>query len=536
MLFVRPCIYFVSLFALASSGSGQNEVWKATASDGSTLEHFGNAVAVDGPFALVAAMHDGDNGSKTGAAYMFNRYTGVELFRIDDIAPEPSDIFGFDLAMEGDLVIVGVCHDNELGVNAGAVTVHDTATGALLRTLRASDGDVGDHFGNAVAISGGIAMIGELEDLENGKSSGSAFLFDVNTGAELFKLTPADGSKNDQFGRTVAISGDWAMAGAWKDNMGGGGGADSGSVYVYEVSTGQLLHKLLASDRQPGDLFGHCLAQEGSLALIGAPFADALGSDSGAAYLFDVNSGQELQKLIPSDGQAFDQFGRSAAIDGGVVAVSAPGASVQAGAVYLFDLSTGQELAKITASDGANFDLFGTDVALDSGGLLVGAMNDGDLGLESGSAYMIDLWDGCMSKYCTQLDGSPNNTAVLDASGCDLSSPIFLDLSMAPPGQFTYLLVGSSTGVINDPAGALGDLCLVGGLLSRYRLDMGSTSASGTFSVNISNSNSGGPGFGIPSSGGAAIQAGETWNFQYWFRNAGGAPSGFSEAISVNFE
>jgi hypothetical protein len=60
----------------------------------------------------------------------------------------------------------------------------------------------------------------------------------------------------------------------------------------------------------------------------------------------------------------------------------------------------------------------------------------------------------------------------------------------------------------------------------------------GGFSTDISNSASGGPGFGIPNSSGSSILAGETWNFQYWHRNPPVAfgTSGFSEAIAITFK
>ena len=141
----------------------------------------------------------------------------------------------------------------------------------------------------------------------------------------------------------------------------------------------------------------------------------------------------------------------------------------------------------------------------------------------------------CTTKYCTVLDGSSNNTTNLDASSCDLYTDISLMLSNGPAGQFTYLLIGAGSGVISDPAGALGDLCIWGGFFSRYNKDLGPISSSGSFSTDISNSNTGGPGFGIPNSGGSGIQPGETWNFQYWHRNPIGQPSGFSEAISITF-
>lgn len=197
-------------------------------------------------------------------------------------------------------------------------------------------------------------------------------------------------------------------------------------------------------------------------------------------------------------------------------------------------MATGALESKIVAGDGAAGDQFGGSVRLLNDVLLVGAVDDDDVAIDSGSAYQYDLL-GCTSLYCNVGGGSPNNVTGIRASGCDLLNPITLDLSSGPPGQFTYLLIGSGASIVSDPAGALGDLCVTGGLLSRYRLDLGAISAAGTFSTDISNSASGGPGFGIPSSGGASIQPGETWKFQYWHRNPAGAPSGFSEAVSVTF-
>jgi len=142
-----------------------------------------------------------------------------------------------------------------------------------------------------------------------------------------------------------------------------------------------------------------------------------------------------------------------------------------------------------------------------------------------------------ISKYCRVVDGSIYNTTLLDASGCDLNSPITVDLSNGPPMQFTVLLIGSGTATINNPGGSQGDLCILGGFFARYFMDAGQISPAGTFSTDISNSATGGPGFGIPSSS-SVILAGETWNFQYWHRKPSSwpTPSGFSEALSITFQ
>ena len=107
----------------------------------------------------------------------------------------------------------------------------------------------------------------------------------------------------------------------------------------------------------------------------------------------------------------------------------------------------------------------------------------------------------------------------------------------APMNQFTYLLIGSGNSIIDGSLfGASGNLCLAGGTIGRYTKDAGKTDMMGMFVTDISTTATGGPNFGIPNSGGATILAGQTWNFQYWHRNMGGMPSGFSEAVSIIFK
>ncbi|MCH8046584.1 MAG: hypothetical protein IID44_22995, partial [Planctomycetes bacterium] len=62
-----------------------------------------------------------------------------------------------------------------------------------------------DHFGRAVGISGGTAIVGAPATGTFGVTgNGSAYLFDVASGAQRFKLTADDGATGDDFGGSVA--------------------------------------------------------------------------------------------------------------------------------------------------------------------------------------------------------------------------------------------------------------------------------------------------------------------------------------------
>ncbi|MEL6741869.1 MAG: FG-GAP repeat protein, partial [Planctomycetota bacterium] len=150
------------------------------------------------------------------------------------------------------------------------------------------DGAATDYFGSSVAIGGTTAVVGAHTDNDNGDDSGSAYLFDTATGQQTAKLLPADGAASDLFGRSATISGTTAVVGAAFDDD---NGDDSGAVYLFHITTGQQIAKLLPGDGAAGDQFGWSLSISGTTAVVGASFDNDNGNDSGAAYVFSVDSG-----------------------------------------------------------------------------------------------------------------------------------------------------------------------------------------------------------------------------------------------------
>jgi len=156
--------------------------------------------------------------------------------------------------------------------------------------LTASDGAVGDRFGESVSISGDLAIVGAYDgDLS---SSGSAYIFARNLGGpdnwgELKKLTASDGAARDAFGFSVSISGDLAMVGA---NL-------SGSAYIFARNQGGNdnwgeLKKLTASDGVVGDRFGESVSISGDLAIVGDHRDDNNGSNSGGGLYLCAQPGR----------------------------------------------------------------------------------------------------------------------------------------------------------------------------------------------------------------------------------------------------
>ena len=110
------------------------------------------------------------------------------------------------------------------------------------------------------------------------------------TGQQLHKLTAADAAARDEFGYSVSISGDIAIVGAPSDDD---AGTNSGSAYLFDVATGQQLHKLTAADAAAGDWFGYSVSISGGIPVVGAIHDDDAcpanpSCNSGSAYVFET--------------------------------------------------------------------------------------------------------------------------------------------------------------------------------------------------------------------------------------------------------
>jgi FG-GAP repeat len=295
---------------------------------------------------------------------------------------------------------------------------------SIMPTIRlASDGAADDNFGISVAISGNHAIVGAYgDDIGANGNQGSAYVF-VRSGSswtQQAKLTASDGAADDLFGYSVAISGDYAIVGAYGDDIGANSAQGSAYVFVRTGTSWTQQLKLTASDGAAGDRFGSRVAISGDYAIVGA-YLDDIGAnnDQGSAYLFmrSSNSWTQQAKLTASDGAAADNFGISVAISEDYTIVGAYaddiGANSNQGSAYVFVpvVGTWTQQAKLTASDGVAFDNFGGSVAISGDYAIVGAYND-DIGANTnqGSAYVFQRTGSSWTLVRKVTDNSPANT------------------------------------------------------------------------------------------------------------------------------
>lgn len=387
---------------------------KLTAADAQDGDQFATSVAASEDYIAVGAIfEDGDGVSSDnfGSVYVYDATTGEELRKLQASDPGAGDRFGHAVAISGNLLVVGALFEDGAGVssdNFGAAYVFDLTTGEELFKLQATSPGIGDRFGEAVGISGRHVVVGAQFQDWGGVSTaqrGAAYFFDLDNPVvpnpafpkelrENEKISSSDLQDGDQFGHSVAVSGGLAIVGALNEDGTGSIAAQRGAAYVFRLPSCEQWRKLTPTDPADGDRFGKAVAIENHLALVGADSEDGSGSDRGAAYLFNLNSGTQIHQLRASDAANGDEFGTSVAFSGGIALAGAPfengeGApDCKRGAFYAFDTVTGVELEKLVASDTADGDQLGFSLALAGRIAVAGANLENGEGTNRGAAYV----------------------------------------------------------------------------------------------------------------------------------------------------
>ena len=275
---------FTGIFLILFLGTGLFAEWtelqKIIASDGAAQDYFGKSVSISGDYAVIGAYEDND---ESGSAYIFkkNGTNWIELANLISTNITTGEYFGISVSISGDYILIGAPNDDD---NGSAYIFHRDGTNWIEQIrLTASDGSTNDNFGISVSISGDYSVIGAGNDDDNG----SAYIFhrEGDTWIEQAKITSSDSAPEDYFGESVSISGDYALIGAFRDDDNGN---DSGSAYIFQRNGTNWIEqtKLVASDGALDDYFGRSVSISGDYVLIGAYGDDDNGSSSGSAYIF----------------------------------------------------------------------------------------------------------------------------------------------------------------------------------------------------------------------------------------------------------
>jgi hypothetical protein len=292
---------------------------------------FGSSVSICDNYAIVSAqLEDDAGGISSGKAYILNPSTGALLYTLDNPNPystSANDRFGVSVSICDNYAIVGAYQEDKVGgSNSGKAYIFNPSTGALLHTLdnpSAYGTAAEDWFGIRVSICDNYAIVGAYtEDDAGGANSGKAYIFDPSTGNLLHTLDNPNAyntSANDYFSYSLSICDNYAIVGARLEDD--AGGSSSGKAYIFNPSTGALLYTLdnpNAYSTSGGDNFGYSVSICDNYAIVGAyEEDDAGGTDSGKAYIFDPSTGNLLYTLDNPNAyntSANDKFGSSVSI------------------------------------------------------------------------------------------------------------------------------------------------------------------------------------------------------------------------------
>jgi len=271
------------------------------------------------------------------------------------------------------------------------------------------------EYSNATGVNGN-------QGDDSAPAAGAAYVF-VRTGtnwAQQAYLKASNTERDDEFGNSVAISGDTVVVGAWFEdsnatgvngNQSNNSATNAGAAYVF-VRNGtnwsqQAYLKASNTEVSTQDQFGFAVAVSGNTVVIGAPSEDSnatgvngnqgdnSASGAGAVYVFVRNGGTWSQQayLKASNTENFDGFGRSVAVSEDTIVVGATGEDSDAtgvngnqsdnstagsGAAYIFvrNGATWTQQAYLKASNTGASDAFGSSVAVQGDTVVVGAGSD----------------------------------------------------------------------------------------------------------------------------------------------------------------
>ena len=375
---------------------------------GSTLFDAATPLSIDRSCTVraVAVKKYWDNSQVMTGEYVIPFSTEQRKLQAPDHAPD--DWFGDAVAASDQYLVVGAYRkDDGYNDQAGAAYIFEKTLNGWddgTKVTAGSDASTGDWFGDSVAVSGDHVVVGapyDEGDLPAPVNTGAAYVFYNDPGSgwdSAYKITASSGQSNDEFGQTVAISGNWLIIGAFFDDQ---DQTNSGAAYIFKRTDTNVWTehtKLKASTPATGASFGISVAISGNYAVVGAPGETVSGSSmAGTAYIYYYDSvgdtwGSE-KRLTASTPVASARFGYSVAISGDYIIVGAPSPNddtVEEAAYvyYRINLNDWGQETKLVAPDGQSGDDFALSVGINSEFAVVGAIHGGQGAINSGSAYV----------------------------------------------------------------------------------------------------------------------------------------------------
>ncbi len=315
-----------------------NPVTENGGSFGSAIAALPNGCAIIGALGNPAPFYLGP-----GIAYLFDPATGQKLLTLNNPSPSNYARFGEAVAAVGNNIAVAAPNGNGGAVSSGIVFLFHGETGQLLHTFTHPTPSSGIKYGQSVAGSGTRLIIGCPEDDPLGSNSGRVFIYDADPNSGTFGNllqtvdNPTTPAASDQFGTKLSgSSSEFVVGMPWESSP---GPHSSGRVMTLDPATGGLIRSMVSPLWGTIYEFGSSVCLEGGVVVIGEPGSGLPFASAGAAYLYDAVTGEALLNLLRPNQSVGTGFGKTVAMNPGVIAVGAPyhnSGAATSGAVYLY--------------------------------------------------------------------------------------------------------------------------------------------------------------------------------------------------------
>ncbi len=406
-----------SVYVFDKNGSNWTQSQKLIAEGGTfaTRQFFGNSVSLSNNRALIGAYFDDENGTESGAAYIFdfdgdNWIQTTKITALDGVA---FDQFGISVSLSGDRALIGASNvDN----NTGAAYIFDFNGNHWIQSKKLAGELVGQnsYFGYSVSLSENLALIGavrqfvNINDIGHNTSGeiGSAYIFnyDGQNWLQSQELVADIPQVDDYFGVSVSLFENRLIVGSLGydhkiyDDLGSlvETISNAGAVYIFDFDgiNWSQSQKLTVNEPETNDYMGFSVSLSNKHILTGAPSRTVPGeSNSGAAYIFEYDK-SDWNQTNSFIGNNHEFLGFSVSITENMALISVAGEDIDGlinvGSVLLFEFIDGIWVLnkRITTSDiPQQYNAFGSSVDISSNNILIGAIGNNERGLRAGKAY-----------------------------------------------------------------------------------------------------------------------------------------------------
>ncbi|MEM5566745.1 T9SS type A sorting domain-containing protein [Psychroserpens sp. AS72] len=402
------------LFSIILNAQGWGQIQKIVPADREQADYFGYAVTMSGDYAVIGAHWDDVTTSNMGSAYVYKKDVNGNWIEHQNLtAPDKrqNDQFGYSVAIHGNYLIVGAIGQSYNAANssyiqaAGAAYIYEKDTNNnwnFVQKIVASDREYINQFGYAVDLNGNYAIVSPVRHDYDASGNnfqddaGAVYVFERDgsgTWSEVQKIVASDRTAFDYFGQTgLAVDGNYIVVGSVGDDEDDNGSnflSSAGSAYIFERDGSGIwneIQKIVNSDREAGDTFGRTVTIDGNYLVVGADYEDEKGNAAGAAYVFEKQTNgtwNHSQKLTATNGAADDHFGRDVDMDDNYIIIGSHlndiGSPGDNGAAYIFENQDGvwNETAFIYDAFNQTSEYFGYTVAISGDFAIVGAYEDG---------------------------------------------------------------------------------------------------------------------------------------------------------------